>query len=80
VYSSSDSSDSTNTLPRLAAPARRALENAAIADLDQLSHFTERDITDLHGMGKNALSRLREALAAAGLSFRDEAPSDVRSP
>jgi hypothetical protein len=69
---SSDSSTSSNELPRLAAPARRALENAGIADLDQLSGFTARDIADLHGMGTNALSRLREALAAAGLSFRGE--------
>jgi hypothetical protein len=72
VSSSSDSSDGSNELPRLAAPARRALENAGIADLDQLSHFTEREIADLHGMGDNALSRLREALAAAGLSFRGQ--------
>jgi hypothetical protein len=34
-----------------------------------LTHFTEADIKQLHGVGPNALDRLRRALAANGLSF-----------
>jgi DNA-directed RNA polymerase alpha subunit len=57
-------------LPRLAAPARRALESAGIASLAQLSRFTEKEIMALHGMGPNALSKLREALKDSGLAFK----------
>jgi hypothetical protein len=78
VSSSSDSADAGNELPRLAAPARRALENAGIANLDQLSRFSERDIADLHGIGENALSSLREALAVLACRFAaSEAARDV---
>jgi len=57
-------------LPKLAAPAQRALASAGIADLKQLSKFTEAEVAQLHGMGANALGTLREALKANGLSFK----------
>jgi hypothetical protein len=56
-------------LPKLAAPARRALDAAGIQRLDQLTQFSEADIKQLHGIGPNALDQLRRALAAHGLSF-----------
>ena len=56
-------------LPKLAAPARRALASAGIHRLDQLSQFSEAEIKQLHGIGPNALDQLRSALAARGLSF-----------
>ncbi len=56
-------------LPRLAAPARRALAGAGIHRLDQLTRFTEQDIKQLHGIGPNALDQLRRALKLRGLSF-----------
>jgi hypothetical protein len=59
-------------LPKLAAPATRALNAAGIQRLEQLTHFTEADIKQLHGIGPNALDRLRRALAASGLSFADK--------
>jgi DNA-directed RNA polymerase alpha subunit len=58
-----------NDLPKLAAPARRALDAAGIRRLDQLTQFSEADIKQLHGIGPNALEQLRRALAASGLSF-----------
>lgn len=54
----------------LARPALRALLSAGVADLKQLSRMREADVAALHGIGPNALERLREALHAAGLCFR----------
>lgn len=55
--------------PGLAKPARRALEDAGITGLDQLSARSESEVRELHGMGPKALNQLRQALAAKGLSF-----------
>jgi hypothetical protein len=55
--------------PGIGAPARRALDNAGYTHLEQLTTVTETELARLHGMGPKALGRLREALAAAGLSF-----------
>ena len=59
-----------NDLPKLASPARRALQSAGITSLNQLAEITEDELLQLHGMGPNALGKLREALKANGLSFR----------
>jgi len=56
----------------LAQPARRALAAAGIQRLEQLSGFSEAQIKQLHGIGPNALTLLRGALAARGLSFAGE--------
>jgi hypothetical protein len=58
-------------LDRLAAPARRALEGAGYTTLEQLAEVREREIADLHGMGPNALDKLRKVLAERGFSFAD---------
>jgi hypothetical protein len=58
-------------LDRLAAPARRALEAAGYTTLEQLAEAREREIADLHGMGANALEKLRRILAEHGLSFAE---------
>ena len=66
------SSESTPIpLDRLAAPARRALASAGYTTLEQLAEVRERDIASLHGMGRNALEKLRRALAEHVLSFAD---------
>lgn len=57
-------------LGNLAAPARRALENAGITTLEKLSNFSEVEILKLHGMGKSSVPKLLAALSSAGLSFR----------
>jgi len=61
----------SNELPKLAAPAQRALQSADITTLKQLTDVTETELLQLHGMGRNALGKLREALKANGLSFRE---------
>ena len=63
-----------NELPKIAAPAQRALDSAGIANLKQLSKFTEAEVAQLHGMGPNALGKLREALKAEKLSFKQGQP------
>jgi hypothetical protein len=55
---------------KLAAPALRALLKAKITKLTQLTKKTEAEISELHGMGPNAITKLRKALKAKGLSFR----------
>jgi DNA integrity scanning protein DisA with diadenylate cyclase activity len=58
-------------LPKLAAPARRALLGAGYTRLEQLTEVKESDLKKLHGMGPNAMRALRNALQERGLSFRD---------
>lgn len=57
-------------LPKLAAPAMRALATVKVGDLKQLTKFTEADISKLHGMGPNALTKLKAALMKQKLSFK----------
>ena len=56
-------------LPKLAAPAQRALAGAGIQNLKQLAKFSEAEIKELHGIGPNALKELRRAMKANGFSF-----------
>jgi len=57
-------------LAELAAPARRALEGAGLDTLAKLAKKTEVQVSELHGMGPNAMSTLRGTLKKEGLSFR----------
>lgn len=57
-------------LSRLAAPARRALENAGVTTLAQLSALSEKELLQLHGMGKASLPLLRQILAENGRQFK----------
>ncbi len=61
----------TNALPKISAPAQRALKSAGVTSLKQLTEITEAELLQLHGMGPNAVGKLREALKLQGLSFRD---------
>ena len=63
---------SENDLPKLGQPALRALAEAGITHLEQLTGYGESEIRQLHGIGPNALKALREALTARGLSFKKE--------
>lgn len=56
----------------LSAPAKRALAGAGISSLDQLARMSEAEVKKLHGIGPNALDKLRRALDAKGLSFAGE--------
>lgn len=60
----------SNDIPKLAAPARRAIEAAGIKNLNDLTKFTEAEVAEMHGIGNNALDTLRQAMAGSGLSFK----------
>jgi ERCC4-type nuclease len=62
--------ESSTTLPKLAAPAQRALASAGIKSLEDLCKFSEEEIKNLHGIGPNALKSLKAALKQIGKSFR----------
>ncbi|PRY55158.1 uncharacterized protein YdhG (YjbR/CyaY superfamily) [Arcticibacter pallidicorallinus] len=55
----------------LSAPARRALESKGIGSEETLSQYKEKEILQLHGLGKTSLPPLREALSKKGLSFKE---------
>jgi hypothetical protein len=55
---------------QISAPALRALLNAKITKLSQLTTYTEQEIADLHGMGPKALTLLKKSLMAMKKSFK----------
>jgi len=59
-------------LAELAAPARRALEAAGLTTLAKLSRRSEDQVRGLHGMGPNAIAKLRALLEKEGLSFKED--------
>lgn len=56
-------------LCHFAAPARRALAREGILSIEKLAAFKEIEISQLHGIGSNALKKMKELLAECGLQF-----------
>lgn len=56
-------------LPKLAAPAMRALAGAGLTSLAKLAKAREADVIALHGMGPNAMASIKAAMKAKKLSF-----------
>lgn len=54
----------------LAIPARRALEKEKIDSLEKLPDYTEEEILNLHGFGKNGLLKLKVYMQENGVSFK----------
>jgi predicted RecB family nuclease len=61
-----------NFLSLIVAPARRALENNGITTLEHLSENTEKEILDLHGMGKTTIPKLKQLLAENNLTLKNK--------
>ena len=55
-------------LPKIGAPATRALATIGVTTMSQLAENTERELLSLHGFGPKAIRLLREA----GAAFRAE--------
>lgn len=53
-------------LPRIGAPATRALRAAGVSTLEQVQAMTAAELAALHGVGPIAIARLREALGERG--------------
>jgi hypothetical protein len=62
---------SLDTLPKIGAPATRALAGVGITSLGQLAGRSRRELAALHGMGPKALGILEAELTAAGLRLGD---------
>jgi hypothetical protein len=59
-------------LPRIGAAATRALTAHGVVRLEQVAGLSAAEVQALHGVGPYAVGRLRTALDAAGLAFRDD--------
>ena len=55
-------------LPKIGAPATRALTAAGLTTLEAVAAVPEQELAALHGVGPIALAKLRESLAEAGLT------------
>lgn len=53
----------------LARTAQRSLDKAGITHLEHLTEMSEWDVGRLNGIGPGTLTKLREVLAANGMSF-----------
>lgn len=60
---------SLDELPKIGAPATRALNNAGYTSLRQLAGVPRAELAKLHGMGPKALRIIEDNLAEHGLSL-----------
>ncbi len=60
----------TGFMQILSAPAMRALEQANIKTIKQLSKKTEQELLSLHGFGPSSIKKLKPILKEAGLSLK----------
>jgi hypothetical protein len=58
-------------LPKIGAPATRALAAIGVTGLSQLTNHRVEDLLALHGFGPRAAALLRAALGERGLTFLD---------
>jgi len=58
---------SLDELPKIGAPATRALNNACYTSLRQLAGVPRAELAKLHGMGPKALRIIEDNLAKQGL-------------
>lgn len=56
--------------PPVGGPTLRALANAGVRSLGQLTKWRERELLELHGMGPKGVRILKETLAAEGRRLR----------
>ncbi len=61
--------DSLDTLPKIGAPATRALHDAGYTTLRQLAGVPRAELAELHGMGPKALRTIEDALARHDLGL-----------
>jgi hypothetical protein len=54
----------------LTGPARRALVNAKLYKVSDLRRITSAELDQLHGVGKSAIARIKQIMAAKKIRFR----------
>lgn len=62
---------SQTPLPKISAPAQRALDSIGVTTLEQAAKHTQKELLALHGFGPSGIKALEEALTAQGLTFKD---------
>lgn len=60
------------TLPKIGAPATRALASIGVTTVEQLAGYTEQEILALHGVGPRAIRILGPVMDELGVAFRGE--------
>ncbi|WP_291939504.1 hypothetical protein [Chryseobacterium sp.] len=55
----------------IAIPARRALEKEKIDSLEKLSDYSEKEILQMHGFGKNTMERLKNYMKENQFFFKE---------
>ena len=68
-----------DALPKIGAPATRALASIGVTRLSQLVDHRTQDLLALHGFGPRAINLLQVALDQMGLSFRAAGPDRQES-
>lgn len=56
-------------LEKLAKPAQRAIQNEGITTMEQMLKYSEKEFSELHGIGKNAMTIIKQILNENGLVF-----------
>ena len=56
----------------IAKPARRALEKENINSLEKLSYYSENEILQLNGFGKNAIEKLKIYMKENNFFFKTQ--------
>jgi DNA-directed RNA polymerase alpha subunit len=59
-------------LQKLVKPAQRAIQNEGITTIEQLSKYTEKEVFELHGIGRNAMNIIKQTLEENGLTFSNK--------
>ena len=60
IYAVSYDAEDDFLLGVIAIPARRALKKEKIDSLEKLSDYSEKEILQLHGFGKNTVMKLKD--------------------
>ena len=55
----------------IAIPARKALEKEKINSLEKLSDYSEKEIMQLHGFGKNTMVKLKNYMKENRVCFKE---------
>ncbi|WP_228447897.1 hypothetical protein [Chryseobacterium sp. KBW03] len=55
----------------IAIPARKALEKEKINSLEKLSDYSEKEIMQLHGFGKNTMVKLKNYMKENQVGFKE---------
>lgn len=58
-------------LTEISAPARRALEKEGLITLQMLAACSESELLQLHGVGPDAIKKIRLAMKDAGVKLKD---------